>query len=270
VSLFPAFSKGFLEWVVAIAEPVTYTAAFIAGAAGLAYLLANRPLSRILADEKRLADSALVRFQTESNTAISKANAQAEEAKKESARANERAAEANKLAESFRLDIAKANERAASAKETAEKEPIARLKLEARLSDRVISEAQKTRLTAAFAALKARTVDVGMFGDNPDIANVNAAILRCLASAGVRVQTFSPLGGGGGVRGVIFAVDPTASAAIKTAAQSAVNILRETLGGGAGLMDFAQLKFEGSAMTGNSEGAEPRGSGPVRIWIGPK
>jgi len=109
-----------------------------------------------------------------------------------------------------------------------------------------------------------------MFGDNPDIANVNGAIVRCLEAAGARIQTFSPLGGGGGVRGVIFAADPNASAAIKTAAQSAVNILRETLGGGVGLVEFSQLKFEGTAMTGNSDGAAERGSGPVRIWIGPK
>lgn len=206
----------------------------------------------------------------EANERAAAANKLAEGFRLDIATANEGAAKANALAESFRLDIAKANERAAAANETAEKERLARLQLEARLADRVITDAQAKRLITAFAALKGKTVDVGMFGDNLDIANVNGAILRCLASAGVRVQTFAPLGGGGGVRGVLVAADPNASVAIKAAAQSAVNILRETLGGGVALMDFAQLKFDGSAMTGNSEGAEPRGSGPVRIWIGPK
>lgn len=204
------------------------------------------------------------------NQLAGEANERAGTANKDAAAANERAATASALAESFRLDIAQANERAAAANETAEKERRARLQLEARLADRVITEAQRTRLTAAFAPLKGQTVDVGMFGDNLDIANVNGAILRCLEAAGVRIQTFSPLGGGGGVRGVLFAVDPNASAAIKAAVQSAVSILRETLGAGVGLLDFAQLRFDGSAMTGNSDGAGPRGSGPARIWIGPK
>lgn len=143
-------------------------------------------------------------------------------------------------------------------------------RIAARDADRVITDAQRTRLTTAFAALKDQTVDVGMFGDNPDIENVGGAILQCLQSAGVRVQRFSPLGGSLGVRGVMFAADPNASAAVKEAAQSAVNILRETLGRGVGLVDFLQLKFNGSAVSGGTNGAEPLGSGPVRIWIGPK
>jgi len=149
MSLFPALSKGFLEWVVSWAEPITYTAAFVAGAAGLAYLLASRPLNRILADEKRVADSALTKFQNESKAATASADARAAEAMAEAAKAaegtakagadaaaaNERAATATALAESFRLDIARANERAAAANETAEKERLARLQLEARLAD---------------------------------------------------------------------------------------------------------------------------------------
>jgi len=59
------------------------------------------------------------------------------------AEAQRGAAEANTKAEGFRLDIARANERAASANETAERERLARLQLEARLADRMLTPAQQ-------------------------------------------------------------------------------------------------------------------------------
>lgn len=49
------FSRSFLEWVVDVSEPVTYGAALVAAMAGLAYMLASRPLRRIEADERRVA-----------------------------------------------------------------------------------------------------------------------------------------------------------------------------------------------------------------------
>lgn len=49
------FSRWFLEWVVDVSEPVTYGAALIAAVAGIAYMLASRPLRRMEADERRVA-----------------------------------------------------------------------------------------------------------------------------------------------------------------------------------------------------------------------
>ena len=51
-----SFSRSFLEWVVDISEPVTYVAALVAAAAGLEYMLASRPLRRMEADDKRIAN----------------------------------------------------------------------------------------------------------------------------------------------------------------------------------------------------------------------
>ena len=51
----PALSRGFLELVVTVAEPVTYTATLVAAVSGLLYMLANRPLQRAMNDE-RVAD----------------------------------------------------------------------------------------------------------------------------------------------------------------------------------------------------------------------
>lgn len=86
----------------------------------------------------------------------------AEEARKETqalrltvADANARAEEAKTIAEGFRLDIAKANERAAHAvseaarfNEIAERERLARVKLEAQLAPRRLTEEQRSKLRA--------------------------------------------------------------------------------------------------------------------------
>ena len=177
----------------------------------------------------------------EAQRGAAEANERATNAQGSLALAEQHSAEANAKAEGFRLDIAKANERAAAANETAEREGLARLQLEARLADRIITGDQKTRLKVAFATIRGQTVDVGMFGDNPDIANVSGAILQCLQESGVLVNTFSPLGGPGGVRGVIVGASPDAPAGVKTVAGSVVKILSETLDGGVGQLDFSKL-----------------------------
>lgn len=56
----PSFSRSFLEWIVDVSEPVTYVAALIAAVAGLAYMLASRPLRRMEADDRRLANERVV------------------------------------------------------------------------------------------------------------------------------------------------------------------------------------------------------------------
>jgi hypothetical protein len=239
------------------------------------YVLGKRQAAEVAFANKAAAEAnervgAANRLASEANERAAAANKMAEGFRLDIATANEGAAKANALAESFRLDIAKANERAAAANETAEKERMARLELEARIADRVITDAQANRLIRTFSALKGQTVDVGVFGDSRDVATVSDAIMRCLTAAGARLQRFSPLGGGTGVRGVIIGVDPRASSAIKSAAESAVVILRETLGGGVGLLDFAKLKYDGAMATGQTEGAAAAGTGPVRIWIGNK
>lgn len=236
-------------------------------------------------------DAELIKFQGESKAAIAAADARAAEANAKAkasealvasadtaskeavvkvAEAQRASAEASAKTEGFRLDIAAANERAAAANAIAERERLARLRLEARLADRVITPGQEARLKAVFSRIKGHTVDVTIFGDSPETANVANLIVGCLTGAGVLTTHMSPFGGGG-VRGVIFGVGPSGSAAEKAAVEGAISILRETLGNGVGVEDFAKLDAtKASGMTGESKGALPRGKAAVRIWIGPK
>lgn len=184
------------------------------------------------------------------------------------AEAQQAAAEASAKAEGFRRDIALANERAAAANATAERERLARLQLEARLADRVVTEAQTSRLVAAFAPLKGHTVEVGIFGDNPDISRVANTILECLKRAGAEFRFFSPLGGASGVRGVIIGIKADASPSVKGVAGSFVATLKETLGGGVASVGFDELAFKGASSSGQSEKAGS--SFTARIWIGAK
>jgi hypothetical protein len=224
----------------------------LTGAVAVFSYLAWRSGNRV---QDAVRDDALAR--------IAEAKTLAARAEEGTARALADAAQASAKAEGFRLDIAKANA-------TAEHERLARLQLEARLADRVITADQRTRLRAAFSPLKGETVEVGVFGDSVEIANVWNAIRECLASAGVLLQSFSPLGGGAGIRGILVGVGPNASPATKTAATSLVTILRETLGGGVGPWEFDALKFPGNGMVSAADGALPMGAGSMRIWIGSK
>ena len=205
-----------------------------------------------------------------SEALVASANAASKEAVVKVAEAQRASAEASAKAEGFRLDIAKANERAATANETAERERLARLQLEARLADRVITDSQKSRLIAALGAIKGQTVDVTVFGDTPEVATVSGTIFGCLEKAGVLVNVFSPFGATG-VRGVIVGIRPDASQAVKSSARTVVRILGETLGGGVGIEEFSKLDLPNAAGTGGqSQGAGARGQSPLRIWIGAK
>ena len=64
------FEKEFLETVTSIADPVSKTAAFVAAIAGVIYILANKPLQRMAAEERQktaqaLADTQKVTAQTQ-------------------------------------------------------------------------------------------------------------------------------------------------------------------------------------------------------------
>lgn len=203
-----------------------------------------------------------------SEALVASSDAASKDAVARVAEAQRAAAEASAKAEGFRRDIALANERAAAANATAERERFARLQLEARLADRVVTDAQRSRLVDAFAPLRGDTVEVGIFGDNPDISHVANTILECLKQAGAEFTFFNALGGGGGVRGVIVGVKPDASPSIKGVATSFVAILKETLGGGVGAVGYDELSFNGASTAGQSGKA---GSSIVlRIWIGAK
>jgi hypothetical protein len=203
------------------------------------------------------------------NRGAAEANERATKAQASLALAEQHSAEANAKAEGFRLDIAQANARAASANETAERERLARLQLEARLADRVITPDQKQRITEAFASMGGQTVDVVIVGDTPEVSRTADAILGCLQSAGVLMNFFHPFGGGG-AQGVVVGIRADAPEGDKQAGAQLVSILRETLGGGVGSADSEKIVVSGTGTMGSTPGAGPVGKSPLRLQIAPK
>ena len=264
--------------------------------------VASRPITDKLAEANaQLRESIDHAAQVEvakAQTDASNASARAGSAERGAGEANERAAkaqsslavaeqhsaEANAKAEGFRADIAKANASAAQAEaqvadahraaaeanRIAESERLARLQLEARLADRVITAEQQMRLTQAFVSIKGETIDVVTVGDTPEINNTMNAIINSISAAGVFLNAFHPFGNTP-ARGVVIGARKDASTADKKACESLVLILRETLDGGVSQSDFDGLdasKFAGSS--GSTLGAKPMWQSPIRLLIASK
>lgn len=219
---------------------------------------------RATAEERKEADS----FQ--SQIAASTARTREAEAKVASAAAASKDAVAKVATADAR--IAEAQKGAASANEIAERERLARLQLEARLADRVITADQQQRITAAFASMRGQTVDVVIAGDSPEISRTTDAILGSLHSAGVLLNFFRPFGGGG-AEGIWLGVRADAPAEDKQAGTQLVTILRETLDNGVDLVapdDFDKMAVSGTGALGGDAGAAPLGKSPMRLQIAPK
>jgi hypothetical protein len=217
-------------------------------------------------------------------TGAGEANERAAKAQSSLALAEQHSAEANAKAEGFRADIATANASAAQAEaqvadahraaaeanRIAESERLARLQLEARLADRIITPDQQARLTQAFSPLRGQTVDVVMTGDSPEISRIANAIIGCLQRAGIPFNFFHPLSGGGGAQGVVIGVRADAPEIDKQAGKQLVAILSETLGGGVGSADFDKVMVSGTGTMGGTPGATPVGTSALRLQIAPK
>jgi prephenate dehydrogenase len=198
--------------------------------------------------------------------AIATANERAAKAQESLALAEQHSSEANAKAEGFRRDIAQANERAAEANRIAEQERLARLQIEARLADRIISPVQEQKMEAAFAPLKGKTVDVAILGDTMEITQFSTKIITAMRKAGVLLIVSHPIGGPS-ARGVLAGVKSDAPAEFKKTADEFIAILQQT-GNGAGLWDFDQLVSGGAAMVSQDQGATA--GSPLRIFIGSK
>ncbi|MBZ5668625.1 MAG: hypothetical protein LAO04_02720 [Acidobacteriia bacterium] len=185
-------------------------------------------------------------------------------ANERAALAEQHAAEASAKAEGFRLDIAKANERAADANRIAEQERLARLQLEARLADRVLTPDGQSRLTALAATFPHGTrIDIFMFGGTLEIANITQSINKSLAAGGWTVRQWQ-VTGGGAVRGILVGTNPSADAATARAASGIISTL-VSAGVGAGPWKFDEL-----VMSGMAQGPGEPMDAPIRMFIGSK
>jgi hypothetical protein len=166
--------------------------------------------------------------------------------------------------------IAEAQRDAARANETAERERLARLQLEARLADRVVTPDQRRRLTAAFSRLKGQTVDIAIFGETIEVATFSGAVIKSLEDAGVLLNQVRP-SGGAAVRGVLVGVKPNAPESINQASAELITILRESLNGGIGPWEFDKLLTGGGMeQISGAQGAGKLWDSPLRIFIGSK
>lgn len=188
---------------------------------------------------------------------------------KEAGIAQSKAEVARTKAEGLELQIAQADERAASANETAEQEKLARLQLEARLADRVITPDQQRRIAEAFAPMRGQTVDVVVVGDSLEITKTANAILGGIHNAGVLLNFFHPLAAAY-AEGVIVGIRKDAPDEAKQAGNRLIAILRETLDGGVGQDDFENITISGTGTGGGDKGAAPSGQAPIRLLIAPK
>ncbi len=178
--------------------------------------------------------------------------------------AEQHSAEAATKAESFRLDIANANERAASANEIAERERLARIQLEARLADRVLTAATQSELTVLAASHPHGTrADICVFGSTLEIANIAKSLNDSLTAGGWDVRQWQILSGGA-VRGILIAADPKADTSIAQAAFKLVSIL---VSGGIGATPW---KFDELVVGGMRNGPPGPVDAPIRIFIGSK
>ena len=216
-------------------------------------------------------DAASAIFQEESRLAIASANARAAEATTKAAEAGEGAAkaladaaEANKTAEGFRLDIAKANERAAAANATAEKERLARLQLEARLADRVLTEAQQQSIAQQIKSLGSFAVQIFTYADVNEVARIADSISKVAVLAGWAVA-LAKASGGVIVTGIVFAVSKEAPLEVRTAAARFVSALA-TSGVSADLTKTPMEDIPGPGMSFGSTLPTPQ----MRIMIGNK
>jgi hypothetical protein len=184
------------------------------------------------------------------------------------AEAQRGAAEATEKAEGFRLDIAKANERAASANELAQKEAVARLKLEARLSDRVLAPEGQSRLRAMAASFPHGTrIDICVFGGTLEIVNIAEAINKSLTAGGWTVRQWQ-VTGGGAVRGILVGTEPNADSVVAAVtARAASELIAALLSGG---VAAGPWKFEELQVNGMRQGPAEPVDAPIRMFIGSK
>jgi hypothetical protein len=190
------------------------------------------------------------------------------QARKDAALAEQHSAEANAKAEGFRLDIAKANERAASANETAERERLARLQLEAKLADRILTPQGRSQLTALAATFPHGTrIDICVFGETLEVAHIAQAISESLTAGGWTIRQWRVMSGAS-VRGILVGSDPKADTTIARAASGIISTLL-AVGIGANPWKFDEL-VTGAAGAGVRYGPREPMDAPIKMFIGSK
>lgn len=167
-------------------------------------------------------DVAAAAQQRRSDEEIAKANAESAKANAVAAKASEGVALANR-------EAAQANERAAEALKVAEMEKLARLKLEEKLSPRLIGEEQRNKMTDALASFSGQRIDLIRVGDSYESDNLCEQFKTLLTNAGWVVK--GPWGAAGqrSGKGIALTISKEVKAYDKTD-QAAVLLLEQIKG----------------------------------------
>ena len=134
--------------------------------------------------------------------------------------------EAEKTAQELRLDIAKANQAAAEAKQKAEEDRLARVKIEQRLADRKLTDAQVAVIVDKLKVFADQEFEVTPYWELREPMATANRIADALTLAGWKyIPPKSAEVLLGGVAGVLVYVHPSASERTKKAADSLVSAL---------------------------------------------
>jgi hypothetical protein len=157
-------------------EQVMLLSLIAAGIAAVIVAFSTTMVVKLQRREVKSAEAVFAKYREDAGKEIAAAGVKAAEA-------NSRAAEANKIAETERLE---------------------RLKLELKLAPRVISPAHSAQLSAQLKGLKGMDVDIVSYeGMGADVAALSQQIAGILINAHMNAKIFTPMGGGGVVRGIL-------------------------------------------------------------------
>lgn len=191
--------------------------------AGFGVLITGNIVNKEQATKLRQFDNDLTGAKTE----LAKQQQRAADAEGKIKLAEQHSAEANAKAEGFRLDIAKANERAASANETAEKERLARLQLEGKIADRILTPLQQQVLSTSLRPFGSFRVQVRWYVDSPEITRLANAITNSLGNAGWFAVGSASLASSVTTYDVVVAISREKPKEVRAAAMALVTGLRK-------------------------------------------
>lgn len=211
----------------------------------------NRKLHEVSRQIEQYRQSETAQFNQKAGEALERAAT----AEQHLADANERAAQANERAANAQKEAAKSNE-------AAERERLARLQLEARLADRVLTNEQAGKLAGVLSKFAPQTAAIVVFGGSAEVVSIAQQISTVLATAGWIVHTgTAPVGA---VRGIVVATNAGPDSPATRAATTLVSGL-ESGGIGCVVLPIAEAPFPNALMMTSINHEEP-----IRIFIGNK
>jgi hypothetical protein len=190
--------------------------------------------------------------------------------------AHKREAAAAEIAlQTFKLDtqekISSADARAAEATKAAEAEKLERLKLEAKLAPRSLTQKEQEAISASLTQFKDTSLDVFIYGGgSADALPLAGMISSALTKAGWNVRIWNTISPGRWVRGVLVQTREGSDQSIEARAVALILSLRNILGNGvSGYEHFpiSDVAPEGGIMGPPWDGKK---QAPIRMLIGSK